>query len=439
MPPRIQWLVLARATSADAVLAGEVDGALHGEVGVEVAGAAVAVPALDSEGCGAGGWGGDEFGLGVDVDAAVGDHGGEAREAVEAVGVDAVAGGLGEEAGAEGGARLGQAEGEHGAVEGGVEVVEGDAEHGVGSVLSDEGWQLVADAEQEDGADDEAVGGGERGEDALDAGPVGAGGDDTGGGGGHEGVHDEQAEDEAEQAEEAAAGAAEVGGEQEEEELRGGLGAEAVDDADGEDGGAVVFEGEGAGPRGGGVAEAAGAPGEIAGCGDEQGDAAAGVGVLAGLAAEEGDEDVGGEDDEGGADEAFADGVEVGGDGEMEEDDGGAEEGDGEGVAEGVEEAEAHALTPVGLDVGDVGDGGEVVVVEAVAQPEESAGEESEFQGRGHHLDRVRTGARGGKVDGGAGCDGVKVRAWRARVAGAAGIAAGSVRWRGGRLRGPGW
>ena len=79
---------------SDAVLAGEGDGAVHDGVGVEVAEAAVSVPALDtSEGCGAGG-------LGVDVDAAVLDHGGEAGEAIEAVGVDAVAGGFGEEAGA---------------------------------------------------------------------------------------------------------------------------------------------------------------------------------------------------------------------------------------------------------------------------------------------------------------------------------------------------
>ena len=68
----------------------------------------------------------------------------------------------------------------------------------------------------------------------------------------------------------------------------------------------------------------------------------------------------------------------------MKEDDGGAENGDGEGVAESVEEAEAHAFAPGALDAGDVGDGGEVVVVEAVAQAEESTGEKSEFE-RGRH------------------------------------------------------
>ena len=64
----------------------------------------------------------------------------------------------------------------------------------------------------------------------------------------------------------------------------------------------------------------------------------------------------------------------------FEEDDGGAEDGDGEGVAEGVEEAEAHGFAPVALEAGDVGDGGEVIVVEAVAKAQEGAGEEREFQ-----------------------------------------------------------
>ena len=86
---------------ADAVLSGEVDGSLHGGVGVQVADAAMAVPALD----GAEGW--RAGGFGVDVDAAVADHGVEAWKAVEAVGVDAVAGGFGEETGAEGGAVVG--------------------------------------------------------------------------------------------------------------------------------------------------------------------------------------------------------------------------------------------------------------------------------------------------------------------------------------------
>lgn len=161
-----------------------------------------------------------------------------------------------------------------------------------------------------------------------------------------------------------------------------------MDDADKEDGGVAVSEAEVCGLGKSGVAKPADAPGEIDGTGDEEGDAAAGEGgrvVPAGaVMAEPGDCDVEGEQDEGGADETLADGVHAGGQGEMEGDDGDAEDGDGEGVAEGVEQAEAHAFAPAALDAGDVGDGGEVIVVEAMAQAEQSAGDESQLKRVGH-------------------------------------------------------
>lgn len=160
-----------------------------------------------------------------------------------------------------------------------------------------------------------------------------------------------------------------------------------MDDAYGEDGGAVVAEGEGIGLWGGGIGEAADAPLGVACSGDEQGDAAAGSGVVVMVlrfAAEEGDENVDAESDESGSDESLADGVHVLGEADVEEDDGGSEDGDGEGVAECIEEAEAHAFAPGALDGGDVGDGGEVVVVEAMTEAEEGAGEESEFEARRH-------------------------------------------------------
>ena len=104
--------------------------------------------------------GGGEGGFGVDVDAAVEDHGFEAREAVEAVGVDAVAGGLGEEAGAEGGAVFAEAEVEHGSAECFVEVVVGDSEHdgldpaSVDDVaLAGDGGAVVGGEEEEEAGD----------------------------------------------------------------------------------------------------------------------------------------------------------------------------------------------------------------------------------------------------------------------------------------------
>jgi len=251
-----------------------------------------------------------------------------------------------------------------------------------------EQWrEFVTGSEEEDGSDDEAVGGRQGGDDSLELGTMGAAGEDSGGGGGHEGVHDQKAGDEAEEAEEAAAGSAKFGSEEEEEELRGGFCAEAMDDAYDEDGAAVVAEGEGVRFGGVRVTEAAKTPSDVAGSCDEQGDAALGDDVMvgsAGFAAQEADEDVDSEDDEGRSDETLADGVHVRRKAEVKEDDGGSEDGDGKGVAKGVEEAEAHGVAPVALDTCDVGDGGEMVVVEAVAETKEGAGDESEFERGGH-------------------------------------------------------
>jgi hypothetical protein len=92
-------------------------------VGVEVAGATAAVPALECA------EGGEADGCGVDIDGAVLDSGKETGEAEDAVGVDAVARGFGKEAGAELGALGGEVVAFEGGGEGMVELVEGDAGH----------------------------------------------------------------------------------------------------------------------------------------------------------------------------------------------------------------------------------------------------------------------------------------------------------------------
>ncbi len=217
-------------------------------------------------------------------------------------------------------------------------------------------------------------------------GAVTAGGEDAGGTGGHQGVHDEQASDEAEEAEKTAAGSSQIGCEKEEEELGGGFGAEAMDDSDEKDRTAIVAERKGFGLRGARVAKAPDAPGGMLDSGDQECDAAWGdeMRVASLLASDKADEDVDGEDDECGSDEALADGVEMGREAKVEEDDCGSEDSDREGMTESVEEAKAHAFTPGALDAGDVSDSGEMVVVEAVAQAEKGAGEQGEFERGGH-------------------------------------------------------
>src|ERR1700691_647590 len=111
--------------AADAVLAAEGEGAVHAGEGVEIAGTAAAIPALERA------MGGEEGGFGTDDNAAVADGGDVAGKAVDAVGVNAVTGGFGKEAGAGLGAVGREAEfGEDGR-ELLLDFVEGDAVHGV--------------------------------------------------------------------------------------------------------------------------------------------------------------------------------------------------------------------------------------------------------------------------------------------------------------------
>ncbi len=102
------------------------------------------------------------------------------------------------------------------------------------------------------------------------------------------------------------------------------------------------------------------------------------------LAAKEHDENVDGEDDEGGTDQPLADGVHMRWKGKMKEDDSRTENGDGERVAEGIEQAKPHAFAPVALNAGDIGDCGQMVVVESVAQAKEKTGDKCKLK-RGRH------------------------------------------------------
>ena len=69
---------------------------------------------------------------------------------------------------------------------------------------------------------------------------------------------------------------------------------------------------------------------------------------------------------------------------EVKEDDCGSEECDGECVTQRVEQAQTHAFAPRALYARDVGNGCEMVVVEAVPKSQQSAGDQSEFERGGH-------------------------------------------------------
>ena len=197
--------------------------------------------------------------------------------------------------------------------------------------------------------------------------------------GGHEGVHGEETCEEHSEAKHSESGSAQVGGEKEDEELARGFGSEAVDESDDEDGFCVdrVVDGVVGDWVVGSI------PGSIPRLTDAV-EAVAEEGVTAfrkivGLE-DQGAEDVNAEDEEGEADEALGPAIDADGEIDSEEDDDEAEGGNHDGVAEGVDHAETHGGAARLLDADDVGDGGDVVVVEAVAEAEQGSGEECEIE-----------------------------------------------------------
>lgn len=97
-----------------------------------------------------------------------------------------------------------------------------------------------------------------------------------------------------------------------------------------------------------------------------------------------GTEDIDGEKNQRRTYEAFTDSVEMVGKAEVQKDDHCAKHRNHHGMAECVEQTEPHPFAPGALHAGDVGNGRQVVVIEAVAQPKQRAGEQGEFE-RGRH------------------------------------------------------
>ena len=218
-------------------------------------------------------------------------------------------------------------------------------------------------------------------------------GEDTGRRGCHQGVHQEQAGNEAEETDESAAGAAEVGRKQKKEELGWRLRAETMDDTDDKDRTLVISEGEGRRLRSTGVTKASKLPTGITHTGDEQRNAAArNVVMTTGVwfTAKKADEDINGQNNKGRADQALADAIQVPGHGKVQEDDGRTENGHGQRMAQRIEQAELHAFAPISLHAGNVGDRGEMVVIEPMAKAEEDAGDQCEFERGLHAGSKVR-------------------------------------------------
>ncbi len=92
---------------------------------------------------------------------------------------------------------------------------------------------------------------------------------------------------------------------------------------------------------------------------------------------------------QGDADEAFRPAVTGWREGDPENDCCGAQQGHCCGVPGNVQQAETHGVPGTGLDAADVGDGGDVVVVQAVAEAKSGGGDQSQPQIDGIHHRRM--------------------------------------------------
>lgn len=197
---------------------------------------------------------------------------------------------------------------------------------------------MVGDSEEEDDADDAAVGCAGPCDDVVEAGVVAGGAECSAHGGGHECVHGDQADGEGDEAKDAAGCSAEVSCEKEEGELAGGFRANAVEHADEEDGFSGVHPLKTVGFGGLTVETSADLPGDPEDAVDGDGEAAfnAAVGMAMSVFAEDSGDDADAQNDEGESDEAFRPMIQAFGEAEVHLENEDAEGGDGEGMAQGV-------------------------------------------------------------------------------------------------------
>ena len=138
-----------------------------------------------------------------------------------------------------------------------------------------------------------------------------------------------------------------------------------------------VVEPERSGLRNCGIKGTTDAPGELSEGRDEEGEAALDRVMRMALLVDVADYQYS-EHDESDADETLRPCIKSCGQRQVEHDDSSAKGDHSERVAQGVGEAKAHAFAPGALDGGDIRDGGKVIVVKAVPQPEQGAGGERE-------------------------------------------------------------
>lgn len=192
----------------------------------------------------------------------------------------------------------------------------------------------------------------------------------------HQGIHGNQTKGKSCQTQHASGSASQIGSEEEKGELAGGLRAYAVQNADEEDGFAGVDPLKALWARGLRVADAAHLPCQPQHAIDGDGQAAfdAAVGVAVRIFAQNASDDADAEQDKGEADEPLGPVVDAFGQTHVQLQDSHAQRGHGEGVAQSVRHAQTEAAAPAALHGSNVADGRQMVVVEAMLEPQQQTG-----------------------------------------------------------------
>src|SRR5207248_1022649 len=93
-----------------------------------------------------------------------------------------------------------------------------------------------------------------------------------------------------------------------------------------------------------------------------------------------------GQHNQGGSDESFGPLVQTWGKRQAAKDHGAAQESDGHGMSQRIQQAQAHGARSSGFHAGNVRDGGNVIVVKPVTQPQSGSGGQSDSESYLHQL-----------------------------------------------------
>ena len=235
--------------------------------------------------------------------------------------------------------------------------------------------ETIRNPEQENDPDDATVGCSGPGDGMVQARMVAGGGEGAAHRCGHQGIHGYQAKREGRQTHQAPGCSAQVGGEEKQRQLARRLSSHTVQDANDEHGLSVIHPLETLGLGKVPVKTSPHSPCHPQHSIDGDGQAAfdAAVTMAVRVFSQNSSYYANAENDQSKPDQPFSPVIQPLGETQMQLQDGRPQRGHSKSMAQGICHTQAQAAAPVALYRGDVGDGGQVIVIEAVAQSQQEA------------------------------------------------------------------